>query len=130
MEGLKPCPFCGGKAAVVQNATTTYFLDYRVRCKRCGAETGMYTTAIKAVRCWNNRSACDDCQMGGVPATEKNMAKYGWVKERTCRNTHKNRWFSCSECGFGFMDMFACDEHDIEEQPRYCPNCGAKVVNE
>lgn len=49
-------------------------------------------------------------------------------RERTCRNTHKNRWFSCSECGFGFMDMFACDERDIEEQPHYCPNCGAKVV--
>ena len=48
--------------------------------------------------------------------------------ERTCRNTHENRWFKCSACGYGFTDLYAEDESDINEQPRYCPNCGAKVI--
>ena len=74
---LKPCPFCGGKAAVVESSPV--YLAYRVRCKRCGAETGMYTTAIKAVRCWNTRA------------------------ERTCRNADRTGIagrFECSECGW------------------------------
>ena len=49
--------------------------------------------------------------------------------ERTCHNTHENRWFKCSACGYGFTDLYAEDESDINEQPRYCPNCGAKVVD-
>ena len=49
--------------------------------------------------------------------------------ERTCHNTHENRWFKCSACGYGFTDLYADDESDINEQPRYCPNCGAKVVD-
>ena len=48
--------------------------------------------------------------------------------ERTCRNTHENRWFKCSACGYGFTDLYAEDESDINEQPRYCPNCGSRVV--
>lgn len=46
--------------------------------------------------------------------------------ERTCENTHENRWFKCSACGFGFTDLYA---NDADEQPRYCMNCGAKVVD-
>jgi Lar family restriction alleviation protein len=128
VEQLKPCPFCGGRAAVAQNASV--FLDYRVYCKQCGAETGMYTTAIKAVRCWNNRSACDDCQMGGVPATEENMAKYGWVKERTCHNADNEPdsiWFKCSNCGESLIVELRDGGYGV---PYYCPCCGAKVVEE
>lgn len=49
--------------------------------------------------------------------------------ERTCHNTHENRWFKCSACGYGFTDLYAEDEGDIDEQPRYCPNCGCKAVD-
>lgn len=108
MNELKPCPFCGGRAAVAQNASV--FLDYRVYCKRCGAETGMYTTAIKAVRCWNTR------------------------EERTCRAIPNREWVEKPECG---VDCHTCSEcgkvlfYDANEDcPRYCPNCGAKVVEE
>ena len=69
---LKPCPFCGGVAAIVQSSSV--YLDYRVRCKRCGAETGMYTTAINAVRCWN-------CREGMKPMTDENMKAAGWVRK-------------------------------------------------
>lgn len=98
MERLKPCPFCGGKAAIAQNASV--FLDYRVYCKRCGAETGMYTTAIKAVRCWNTR------------------------EERECMNIDNYKAFgefTCSECGDHWRDF-------VPDTFHYCPRCGAKVV--
>lgn len=98
-EKLKPCPFCGGNAAVAQN--TSVFLDYRVYCKRCGAETGMYTTAIKAVRCWNNR------------------------EEQTCRMKRDTfgewRCLACGETISSWSDSWA---------PNYCPNCGARVLSE
>ena len=60
-----------------------------------------------------------------------------YVPERTCRNV--SEWdspelfaFKCSECGAGVC----CDEmskspmsvDEDEENLRYCPNCGAKVV--
>ena len=60
-------------------------------------------------------------------------------EERTCRNTVGKpfagyRMFSCSECGAylevdGDTDanLFAGGERPM---PRYCPNCGAKVVQE
>lgn len=60
-------------------------------------------------------------------------------EERTCRNTAGKpfagyRMFSCSECGAylevdGDTDanLFAGGERPM---PRYCPNCGAKVVQE
>lgn len=48
--------------------------------------------------------------------------------ERTCMLTHE-RWdngmcawgVECSECGARF-------EHETGERWRYCPNCGARVV--
>lgn len=60
-------------------------------------------------------------------------------EERTCRNTAGkpfagHRMFSCSECGAylevdGGADanLFAGGERPM---PHYCPNCGAKVVDE
>ena len=49
--------------------------------------------------------------------------------ERTCRNTGECRWFCCSECGFGFGDIYINNEgkYDAENQPRFCPNCGARI---
>ena len=61
----------------------------------------------------------------GVPVTEENMAKFGWVRERTCeRILYKlTGVLVCSECGAGMpkqLDKY-CYLH-------YCPNCGAKVT--
>lgn len=64
-----------------------------------------------------------------IPATEENMAKFGWVRERTCRNLDKryNIMFKCSECGH-----WECQDFDGEkilpQTWNYCPNCGAKVI--
>ena len=53
--------------------------------------------------------------------------------ERTCRNVYDGREFECSVCG---MQWHLLDREDgLEEwahvrKPRYCPECGAKVVDE
>lgn len=56
-----------------------------------------------------------------------------YVPERgTCHDILGARWFHCSECGFGIVDMYINDEeeYDPEKCPRYCPWCGRKVVGE
>ena len=59
-----------------------------------------------------------------------------YVPERTCHNVHEYRdsngvihrdarIFKCSECGFKVNDFYGDDEQSF---PRYCPNCGRKVI--
>ena len=47
-----------------------------------------------------------------------------------CHDTHESRWFHCSECGFGMSDLYTDAPWTEEDQPKHCPNCGAKVVSE
>ena len=50
-----------------------------------------------------------------------------FVRERTCKmevfsmHDEGDFTFRCSECGKGYVEY---------EPPNYCPNCGAKVVEE
>ena len=37
------------------------------------------------------------------------------------------RIFLCSECGYGFDDIYLCNERDYPIDPNYCPNCGADM---
>lgn len=64
---------------------------------------------------------------GAVPATEENMAKFGWVRERTCHieGSYYDELFdeTCTNlsCGHAIWQ---------NESPNYCSECGAKVVGE
>lgn len=40
------------------------------------------------------------------------------------------RIFLCSECGYGFDDIYLCNEIDYPIEPNYCPNCGARMMDE
>lgn len=103
---LLPCPFCGGEAEL----KPTYDLDtdeidgwfaWCCTTNDCTTHpmTNDYLTRAEAVEAWNTRA------------------------ERTCHNiwnvelTGRLR-FQCSECG----------AVSLEITPRYCPSCGAKVV--
>ena len=129
-EELKPCPFCGGEAEIYNDG---FGGNWAVRCA-CGAEvSGYIETEAEAVAAWNTRAerTCDECQFDAVPATDENMAKRGWVRERTCRNMGyyiDHTRFKCSECGYNGWVKWAKDGED--KVPCYCPNCGAKVVEE
>lgn len=56
---LKPCPFCGGKAALKGDFFSL------VKCEECGAETRKveiskkYSSDEKAVEAWNRRTDND-----------------------------------------------------------------------
>ena len=98
-EKLKPCPFCGGEAEILQTSGHMFC----PLCSDCDTSGGHYFTEEDAARAWNDRA------------------------ERTCHNALKESdyggvWpiphFKCSSCGV----MLAFYEFD------YCPQCGAKVV--
>ena len=52
MDDLKPCPFCGGIAELIENVDEDYFF---VWCQTCEAETLGCEKKDDAVRAWNRR---------------------------------------------------------------------------
>lgn len=130
MPDLKRCPFCKGFAQpALENKLLLGGADkwyHIIRCKVCGAQTGLCETYELAVKCWNSRIIdCEECLFNAVPATDENMAKRGWVRERTCYHTVNDRGEACcSACGHS--DEWWLFPADLN----YCPNCGAKVVKE
>ena len=120
MSELLPCPICGHDAELVEG--------WYVYCpnRSCWVDgTALEDTEAEAIAAWNSR-AKSVFVTGTTIATDGEPVTYAPM--RTCRNTHENRWFKCSACGFGFTDLYLDDESDIDEQPRYCLNCGAKVI--
>lgn len=143
MSELKPCPFCGGemKTDVVTFDVEFYEPPYEqwylehidldtAADEHCPIPTTdtFYETEAEAIEAWNTRVETVTVVTGITTVTDTPQITY--VPERTCYNTHENRWFKCSACGYGFTDLYADDEHDINEQPYYCPNCGARMVSE
>lgn len=59
-ESLKPCPFCGGKAAVVSIQFCEDGVDTYVKCSGCDARSagceGAYSNPSYAVQEWNRRA--------------------------------------------------------------------------
>lgn len=115
---LKPCPFCGGEANTFQTRWTNN--RWYTCCPSCeticglpdGDEfVGKYDTEAEAAEAWNTRAE-RTCKAA-------NLAEYAWDD------------FECSECGWVTWGFFM--EHEgcgTVCKPRFCPNCGAKVVEE
>lgn len=82
MTELKPCPFCGGEAAVWRSERT---LKHQIVCTGCLASTGQFESIDDAAEAWNRRA------------------------ERTCRKVpgrmkYGRRMPACSECGQSLGD--------------------------
>ena len=108
MSELLPCPFCGGEGLEVVTGKAGQN-RYKIVCSGCGIKTFETVASPLHREAWNRRH------------------------ERTCHDTHKCGWFQCSECGFPLADMWLHHTgeygyYDEENQPNYCPNCGARVV--
>lgn len=102
-EELKPCPFCGGEPFMV-GAEIDGREHYIVKCTACHSTSGvMQMNRSKAAEAWNRRAerTCHLGNHGGLPGRADLLA--------------------CDECGGVTYDMYP--------HPRYCPNCGAKVVS-
>lgn len=117
-ENLKPCPFCGGEAETI--------LDGRwwVHCVNCTCEIGFegmdenwyyghFETEAKAIDAWNTRAERMCCNISDPPSG-----------------------FYCSVCHWGDWGepshLLTTAKYTGREfgGPNYCPNCGAKVVDE
>ena len=60
-SNLKPCPFCGGEASMIQKSWDLFITGVRIECDECGASTSWTSGAIlrdvrkRAVEAWNKR---------------------------------------------------------------------------
>ena len=108
MSDLKPCPFCGGEANVIDHHNDDGSVSVGCNNDTCLGFSGLgwlYKTEAGAIAAWNSRAE-RTCK----------MEYSGGVHEFLSLDT-----WTCSECG--------CEMYDVAE-PRYCPNCGCKVVGE
>lgn len=65
---------------------------------------------------------------GHTPADA--IARIDTLGRGGCYDTGESRWFRCSECGFGMTDLYTDGGWSEAEQPKFCPNCGRKVVTD
>lgn len=105
MSELKPCPFCGGKPEKIYKSTgqTTH-----IECPDCHAQFPKSTNENKYDDEWNRRHV-DTCTM--------EFATKGMMRS----------WWVCSNCGKAMDTIEACGGR---KPPKFCGNCGAKVVRE
>ena len=115
MQKLKPCPFCGGEAYIVEGNYDSWEDGYAIRCSNCALTFGasgrigetyewmcVYKTEAEAIEAWNARH------------------------ERTCTVTRLN----VDRDGTHTTD-YSCGCWNNEGwNHNYCPNCGAKVVGD
>lgn len=102
---LEPCPFCGGEAMLCENIDYSY-----VYCMRCGCQTNEASYILDAIEAWNTRY------------------------KRTCKSDYcreTDEW-QCLSCGGTLQNcaMFDPDVDGFVGSPKFCPNCGAEVVDD
>lgn len=76
-----------------------------------------------------------------LQAIDKQAEELGWLDEKTCENLSEYNLcdrFECSNCGIVLEEYkeIKVDEDDdtgdectYEYTPKYCPNCGRKIVD-
>lgn len=108
MQELKSCPCCGSSNGLYVLQEDEYG-EWSVFCDMCKTS-------------FHNENHCD--------TREDAISAWNRRAERTCRYVRDHmgvagNWFSrCSECGAEF------DERVVDSHFVYCPNCGARVIEE
>ena len=123
MSDLKPCPFCGCNAGVLEREQLNGPILYKIVCnsKKCRGhdsagnvgswmENGWRESREEAAELWNRRSE---------RACELELDEY----ENVIR---------CTSCGHEECNPCSndCMYGNAKYKWKYCPNCGARVVSE
>ena len=126
MPELKPCPFCGEKAEIME-----YSDRFQCGCKDedCIAwveEMPVYLTRSGAIKDWNTRAYEErkTCRnLSQYPECYRGDEVYDCSMCCACDS------FECSECGMKIPDFryFQDGAYIIGTSVRFCPLCGAKV---
>ena len=112
MSELKPCPFCGGEASIYEEIPGGYI----VQCHDCCGQIGIMTRE-HAIAAWNARAGAHCAYAQPTDLT----VGCALLAERTCEMEREEGGWSCSECGVLVLHP---------RLPNYCPDCGARVVEE
>lgn len=74
-----------------------------------------------------------------LKAIQQQLKELGWLEEETCTNLsdyNSTDLFKCSNCGIelGEYRQFEINEgygdrYGHQYKPKYCPNCGSKIVD-
>ena len=114
---LLPCPFCGGEARHYTPGPT----DHHIECRSCAADVGGYMEKAEAIAAWNARSVTAAAVMGYEAA----------LAERTCELDGTISWEWRATSTAFYTHSLSCG-HEVTttepEPPKYCEECGAKVV--
>lgn len=140
-DELKPCPFCGGEAKAFYCEESGTF---DVQCQQCGAipfigsRTSEKKTMADVIAAWNARAAVTDEQFSTAvhdgeawqPVRECEMLEVQTGDKTDYWDAVEIIWH-CQSCHeeravYGFGE----DGGVWAEKPKFCPNCGAKVVSE
>ena len=127
---LKPCPFCGGEAVRMDFLDNPPFKEMKgtryFGCRNCCVVSFSHMTEAEAIEAWNTRHERADvaqvthcCPCGAQRTCQIEPIKSGsryMVSKYTC-------------CGYELVDSLT-DPHASSIPEGYCPNCGAKVVQE
>ena len=101
---LLPCPFCGGEVQ---------WKDGRIRCENCGFGFRRYLDHEKNNQAWNTRAELGSgtCELHDCDGSFSAVNRPVW------------------RCDYGaFMTQYT--DATTYHKPRFCPNCGRRVVDE
>lgn len=106
MNELKPCPFCGGTDIRIKRDLTCGFETFSMQCMVCDAPQNYHDSERGAIDAWNTRA------------------------ERTCTFEPESSGllgqYKCSSCN----DTVHVASLKVLKRLHYCPNCGARVVEQ
>lgn len=115
---LKTCPSCGNDHIWIEDIDVWGATEFYAVCTSCGMKGGNRKTPAQAAEAWNTRAertcAISDMDTGNVADYE-------------CREHIKH----CKSCHHHFGYVLYNEDGDVwmNEQPRYCPNCGERVTD-
>lgn len=122
---LKTCPFCGGKARIVEHEFYAMPSSYGVQCSNedCSSQSDQfYDTMEEAIAAWNNRSAdVKPVVRGEWQQVEVHENKRHWADQ----NVSAIASMYCPKCKRYHNEVYF--HGDPVENVNFCPNCGADM---